>query len=113
VRRRYCRLALAQGKGIGEFLRSTPAAELTEWLAYFDLEPPEEERADVRWAIWLAMYANAHRAQGDSEHKPDEFLEMLPWRRAPDVEPDEVDLDRLRSKIMQLNAAFKGGGIKK
>jgi len=99
------------GKPVGEFLAGVSAKELAEWLEYFRQEPPEEERADARWAIFAAMYANMHRdPETTSEWKPADFLEMLPWRSsASSLDADDVDLDMLRTKIMGIHAMLSGG----
>ena len=40
------------------------SAEYTEWLAYYQIEPWGDERADLRNGILCALTANMHRSKG-------------------------------------------------
>jgi len=103
----YHRLALAFGKPLKRFLAEIDAHELTEWAAYFDQDPPADVKEDIRWAHWMALYANAHRGENGPEYGPQDFLESLPWWQLQEVEPDA---DALREKMMRIQAAFAGNG---
>jgi hypothetical protein len=46
---------------VGELLARISSRELSEWAAYFELEPFGEERADVRAALVAATVANTAR----------------------------------------------------
>lgn len=53
------RLAKAMGiPNVDAMLESISGVQLTEWMAYADLEPFGEERADLRMAIGTASLAN-------------------------------------------------------
>lgn len=51
------------------------AAELfSEWMAYAQLEPFGEDRMDLRFADFQALYANAHRGKGKPAFEAKHFL---------------------------------------
>lgn len=57
-----------------ELLKRMPSAELTEWMAFDQLEPFGEPRADLRAALVCATTANAHRSRDDRPFALDDFL---------------------------------------
>ena len=59
------RLALELGMTVGEFEKKCSSHELTEWVAYFELEAFGQSRADVRQAITSALIASAHGGDSD------------------------------------------------
>ena len=75
-KRRFAfRLALALGwPDPDAMLDSIPAQTLTEWIAYYQLEPFGTLADDVEWAHWKAIYANVHRPHGKLAYKPEKFL---------------------------------------
>lgn len=66
-RRFVFRLALALGLPVREMLASMGSDELTEWMAYYQLEPFGDYRADYRSGVVASTFANAHRAK-DGRH---------------------------------------------
>jgi hypothetical protein len=71
-------LALALGKTVAQMLAEVSSLELTEWLAYYRLEPFGEGVADQRHGGLSALLANIHR---DAKTKPDPFrpTDFIPW----------------------------------
>lgn len=68
-----------------------PSTEQAEWLASLMLDPPEEDRADVR---------HAHMMSALTGKRADQFMEALPWRaRRPVAAPPPVTPASLRNKI--------------
>jgi hypothetical protein len=51
--------------------------EFAEWMAYYELEPFGEERADLRSAIVASTVANAHR-DPKRRRKPFRPLDFMP-----------------------------------
>lgn len=49
---------------VAECQAAISCAEFTDWLAYYQLEPFGEERADLRNAILCALIANLLRGKG-------------------------------------------------
>ncbi len=60
-------------------LASLSSRQITEWMAYFALEPFGEERADLRAALIACLIANANR---DEKKHPQPFRveEFMPVR---------------------------------
>ncbi len=54
-------LALALGCTVGELQQRMGAAEFASWLAFYQMEPFGELRADMRAAMLASLTANAHR----------------------------------------------------
>ena len=61
---------------VGELLERIEARELTEWMAFYQLEPFGEQRADLRAGIVTAMIANVNRDKKKRRkpHKPQDFM---------------------------------------
>lgn len=89
-------------------LERIPSRLLTEWLAYAQVEPFGEERADLRAGIVAATVANVNRAKGTPAAKPTDFMPQFDA-----VEPEGPDPDLLLHKIELLNAAFGGRDLRK
>lgn len=47
---------------------------MTEWIAYYQLEPFGEERADMRAAIIASTIANVNRSKGQKAYKVEDFM---------------------------------------
>jgi hypothetical protein len=67
-------LALALGCPVAELSRRLTSAELTEWAAYYNLDPWGEDRADLRAGIVAATIANRMRSKGEKTRKPVDFM---------------------------------------
>lgn len=57
-----------------EVLLKHTSKEMTEWVAFLELEPHGEERADLRAGIVASTYANANRKKGQKAFKPTDFM---------------------------------------
>ena len=74
---------------VGQLLASVSSRELTEWQAFFRLEPFGEDRADLRAGIIASTVANTAR---DPKARPKPFLprEFMPqYGGEDDGEADE------------------------
>ena len=73
--------------------------QLTDWIAYFSLEPWGEMRDDLRSGIIASTIANVHR---DSRKHPQPYTarDFMAF-----VERESLDPDALSKKI---RASFKG-----
>ncbi len=67
-------MALALGRTVSELETSLGSSELTEWLAYYKLEPFGQERDNWHHGILASMYANVHKAAGKPSSKPADFI---------------------------------------
>ncbi len=59
---------------MAELLARISSRELTEWAAYYQVEPFGEERADLRSAIVATNIANGNRAKGQKPYKIEDFM---------------------------------------
>ena len=62
-------------------LDSIPSDMLTEWIAYFRIDPFGEERADLRAGIIASTVANAFRSRGRSARPADFMPRFEPKRK--------------------------------
>jgi len=59
---------------VGELLRRLDSRELSEWMAYDQIEPLGEWRADLRAGIVAATLANVNRGKAQKPFKPEDFM---------------------------------------
>ncbi|HWV23262.1 MAG TPA: hypothetical protein VNZ58_03655 [Thermomicrobiales bacterium] len=91
---------------VAELLDRMSSREFSEWMAYYELEPFGEERADFRQALTTSAVVNSVQAQ--TKHpkwsKPADFM---PFRHESKQEPNKpADPEELKKKLL----AFAGGG---
>ena len=86
-------------------LSRVSSRELSEWAAYYRLEPWGEERADLRIGVLDSILANLFRKKGSREYKAQDF--MLNFGK----QDEAPDWRSMLSKVEMLNAAF--GGVDK
>lgn len=86
------------GCTVRELLGRVSSEELTDWMAYYRLEPFGEERADLRAGIIAAVMANAMSGKSSRKFTADEF--MPKFGPKPEPTPDE-----LRTKLMAMAVA--------
>jgi len=72
-------LALALGMTVGELLQRMSSRELSEWMAFFSLEPWGTEVEDWRAAMIAATVANGYR-DPKRRRKPYEPKDFMPQR---------------------------------
>lgn len=72
---------------LGQILTST---DLTDWLAYSQLEPWGETAADIRTAAQIAARFEPHR---DVKRRPEQFRfeDFLHWLKPAPPPVDEID----------------------
>lgn len=91
---------------VRELLTRIDSRELSEWMAYYEVEPWGAEPADYRTGIVASTVANTAR---DPKQKKDPFLpkDFIPrYGLPPEAEPQTVEE---QSKIMRLWAPVVGG----
>lgn len=83
-------------------LAEMSSSQLAEWIAFYQLEPWGEERADLRAGIVASTIANVNRSQKQKKpYKPDDFMPRF------DVEPEEPAETAMRL-MAQMRAALGG-----
>lgn len=98
------RLALALGLPVRELLARIGSDELTEWMAFYQLEPFGDFRADVRSGIMASTFANANRARDAKPFTPEDFMPFV------DKPPkDDSPLNAATLKAMFSHRVKKNG----
>lgn len=70
-------------------LEQMSSMELSEWMAYYEVEPFGEERADYRSAMIAWVLASVYSKKG---HKPkiEDFMPFLDKKRSRQQSPEEI-----------------------
>jgi len=98
------RLALSLGMTVAELSERMDSRELSEWMAYNNLEPFGEERADARSGIVAATIANVHRGKNTRPYEPKDF--MPKFGPAKEQTPDEMkSMAKLITSMYEAKAA--------
>ncbi|TXH06678.1 MAG: DUF4035 domain-containing protein [Rhodocyclaceae bacterium] len=77
ARRFSFRLALSLGMPVRELLARIGSDELTEWMAFYQLEPFGDFRADFRSGIVASTFANANRSKEAKPFTPGDFMPFV------------------------------------
>jgi hypothetical protein len=107
---------------VAEMLTRVSSCELTEWAAFYALEPFGEERADLRAGIISATVANVNRGEKQEPLAAADFMpkfdrevdeEMADEEAASDDESEAVPEDpeawrEMLKRVEAMNAAFGG-----
>ena len=83
---------------VKELLSRIDSHELAEWLAYYEMCPWGEERADLRTGIVAATLVNVNGGRA----KPSDFLPAF-GQTKPEQTPEEI-----RNMALKINAMFRG-----
>lgn len=83
---------------VRELLTRIDSRELTEWAAYFSLEPWGTEVADWRAGMVASTIANVNR-DPKKRRKPYEPKDFIPQRLAP---PKEEQSPEEQARVMQM-----------
>lgn len=81
------------------------SAQFAEWIAYFNIEPPEDQRSDALMGQLLALTGNINRAEKAEPFVPAEFM---PWIEKTEPEKAETEIVDVQLQTEQLKALFKG-----
>lgn len=81
-------------------LSEMTSEQLSEWMAYYTLEPWGEERADLRMGILASVDANIHKStKRKKPYKPEDFMPTF-------EEPDEAEM---QARMLAKARAILGG----
>lgn len=87
-------------------LRNIDSKELSEWMAYYKLDPFGGERGDLQAGIVASTVANVNR-DSKKRRKPFEPKDfMVDW--AAQNEPKTADISALMAFVKTANAAMGG-----
>jgi hypothetical protein len=59
---------------VGDMLQRMSSAELTEWMAFYVVEPFGEEHADFRAGVIASVTANHSMSPPDKPRRPSDFF---------------------------------------
>jgi hypothetical protein len=94
---------LALGKTVRQLLREIDSAELTEWYAFYQLEPFGSLIDDERHGVAVATLANVNR-NAKVRSEPYKAMDFISWRqfdRASDAPILLADTEAQSRLIMQ------------
>lgn len=94
---------------VAEMLGRISSRELSEWMAFYELEPFGDERADLRSGIVASTIANVNRAKGGKEYS---FRDFMPKFEGGEGGKEPKSASVLQKKWEAVVAAFakKGDG---
>ena len=81
-----------------ELLRRISSAELTEWIAFDQIDPIGDERADLNAGIVASTLANCNRGEATEPFKPADFMPDYDGSRRE----EEPDVDALMAKFQAV-----------
>ena len=93
---------------VAELLERLSSRELAEWMAFAQLEPFGEERADLRSAIVASTMANAWRGKRQGPFTPKDFMP----RFDPKVLSPQT-AEEMERQAKRIAALFGGAIVKK
>ena len=78
--------------------------EFAEWLAYYELEPWGEERADLRAGIVASTIANVHRGKGKA-FQPGDF--MPDFDKTPKKAQTAAEMAAVMTRFTKLHNTYE------
>jgi hypothetical protein len=72
------KIAEAKGMTVKDMLWNIDSDELSEWMAYYEIFPTPEDRADIRNAILCATTANAWGGKSTAKDFIPKWIERFP-----------------------------------
>lgn len=103
---------MALGMTVAELLNRISSRELSEWMAYAEVEPFGEERADLRSGIIASTVANTAR-DPKKRKQPYTADEFMPQFHTEQPEPKRATLEQQIAFLELFNVAFGGKDLRK
>lgn len=94
---------------VRELLSRIGSDELTEWMAFYGLEPFGDFRADFRSGILASTIANAHRTKDAKAFTPEDFMPFITDRMNKPETTNDSKLNTARFKSMLMHKVKKHG----
>lgn len=92
-----------------ELLSRIGSDELTEWMAFYQIEPFGDFRADYRSGIVAATLANANRTKDSRAFTPEDFMPFMTDRMTKPETTQDSKLNVARFKTMLAHKLKKHG----
>lgn len=86
-------------------LRNVSSRELSEWAAFYGMEPFGDRKADYRAGMVAATIANVNRAPNREPFKPDDFF---PERQNETEDDDDEPWRKQQAMAAMITLAFGG-----
>lgn len=86
--------------------REMTSAQITEWEAFYRLEPFTADRIEYMMSYFMAIYANVNRPKSRKAFTPDKFLMFLGQNR----QAEDQDAARERTQFERFFSRVKDGG---
>ena len=67
-------LAMQMGMSVKRMLREFDSAEISEWMAFYEIDPWDQTRADFRSGVIASTIANANRSKKSKTYSPADFM---------------------------------------
>jgi hypothetical protein len=100
------------GIPVGEMLRRMTASELTEYMAYDQIEPIGEPRADLRLGILAATVANHSASPPRQAAKPVDFMPFArAFTKAFEQPADVISLEDPQARAQLLGKTLFGDRV--
>lgn len=96
---------------VRQLLAQTTSQELTEWRAFYNLEPFGDLVADQRHGIAQSLAANLHRdpKRRSEPYQPEDFIPWHEKHRTP-VNPDGKLLSDPKAQADLIKSLFRKNG---
>lgn len=88
-------------------MREMSSSEFTEWIAFYELEPQGEWRADLRAGIIASTIANVNRSADSEALTPKDFMPFERTDEEPEVDARAEALEQI--KRFETFRLIKGG----
>lgn len=91
---------------VAELLDRMSSREFSEWMAYYEIEPFGEERADLRQAMTTSAVHNTIQAQTKRPKwtKPEDFMIFSDRTQPKTEESGPVEPELLKAKLFAFAA---------
>jgi len=83
---------------VAELLDRIDSKEISEWIAFYNIEPFGEERADLRSAIIASTMANMWRGKGQRAFTAKDFMPQFDPRPKQSIETMKAILQGLANR---------------
>ena len=75
---------------VRELQNRMDSREFAEWIAFTQLDPFTEERADLRAGIVASTFANANLGKNQQPFKPSDFMPKYGEQVKQEMSPDDI-----------------------
>lgn len=97
------------GRTADELGRALSAAEMAEWVAYFELEPWGEHRMDLRFGMLGSIILNLFRERGKRPVEPADLCPDFAGDRRRGADLREMGPGEVRALAGAMAEALQGG----